>query len=91
MTSIKRNPGRLRATLVAGDIPITDEALATLNAGLSVIGHGYHIEQVISEAKTTAPQIREKLSRIGTALRCPQHGIPLLQPPASFASAGHSQ
>ena len=44
---MEQNHSRLRATLVAGNIPVTDETLSTLSAGLSTIGHGYHIEKVI--------------------------------------------
>ena len=31
----------LRAALIAGKIPVTDKALATLRDGLGVIEHGY--------------------------------------------------
>jgi hypothetical protein len=61
--------GRLRATLIAGNIPVTDEALSILSAGLSTIGQGYHIEKVISgEAKTEA-QLGKELARIDEAFR----------------------
>jgi hypothetical protein len=63
--------GRLKATLVAGRIRPTDEALATLSAGLSTISYGYHIERVISEsasAKTEA-ELRKELSQLNAALR----------------------
>src|SRR5712671_137557 len=33
--------GRLKAALIAGKIPVTDEALAILRAALSTIGRGY--------------------------------------------------
>lgn len=53
--------GRLKATLIAGNIPVTDEALATLNAALSTIGHGYHIEKVFSGKPKTADLTRNLL------------------------------
>jgi hypothetical protein len=40
--------GRLKAALVAGKIPVTDEAFKSLVAGLGAIGQGYHIEKAIS-------------------------------------------
>ena len=61
--------GRLRATLVAGNIPITDEALGTLSAGLSAIGHEYHIEKVISRGAKTEAQLGKELSRVDEAFR----------------------
>jgi hypothetical protein len=61
------NRGRLKATLVAGRIRPTDEALATLSAGLSTISHGYHIERVISEGAKTEAE-RRKLSQLHAAL-----------------------
>jgi hypothetical protein len=60
--------GRLKAALIAGNIPVTDEALATLNAGLSTIGHGYHIEKVFSRKPKTADLTRN-LSRLRKACR----------------------
>jgi hypothetical protein len=53
--------GRLKAALIAGKIPVTDQALATFNAGLSAIGHGYHIEKVVSEKPKTADLTRNLL------------------------------
>lgn len=53
--------GRLKATLIAGNIPVTDEALATLKAALSTIGHGYHIEKVFSGKPKTADLTRNLL------------------------------
>ena len=53
--------GRLTAALIAGKIPVTDETLATLNAELSTIGHGYHIEKVVSEKPKTADLTRNFL------------------------------
>ena len=46
--------GRLRAALAAGKIPITEEKLATLRAGLNTIGYGYRIEKAIRNAKTNS-------------------------------------
>ena len=66
---MEQNHSRLRATLVAGNMPVTDEALSTLSAGLSTIGHGYQIEKVISgEAKTEA-QLGKVLCRVDVAFR----------------------
>jgi hypothetical protein len=53
--------GRLKATLIAGNIPVTDESLATLNAALSTIGYGYHIEKVVSGKPKTADLTRNLL------------------------------
>ena len=61
--------GRLRATLVAGKIPVTDEALAILSAGLSTIGHGYQIEKAISETAKTDTELKKDLSRLRVACR----------------------
>ena len=61
--------GRLRATLVAGKIPVTDEALAILSAGLSTMGHGYQIEKAISETAKTDTEITKDLSRLHVACR----------------------
>ena len=63
------NRGRLKATLIAGRIRPTDEALATLSAGLSTISHGYHIERVISEGAKTEAERRKELSQLHAALR----------------------
>jgi hypothetical protein len=59
--------GRLRATLIAGKIPVTDEALTILCAGLSTIGHGYQIEKVISETAKTDTELKKDLSRLHEA------------------------
>src|SRR5271165_3443819 len=59
--------GRLRATLVAGKIPVTEEALAILSAGLSTIGHGYQIEKAISQ--TTNTELKKDISRLHAACR----------------------
>ena len=61
--------GRLRATLIAGKIPVTDEALTILRAGLSTIGHGYQIEKVISETAKTDTELKKDLSRLHEACR----------------------
>jgi hypothetical protein len=63
------NRGRLKATLIAGRIRPTDEALATLSAGLSTISYGYHIERVISEGAKTEAERRKELSQLHAALR----------------------
>ena len=60
--------GRLKATLIAGKILVTDEALAALNAGLSAIGHGYHIEKVVSGKPKTADLTRN-FARLHKACR----------------------
>ena len=44
--------GRLRAALIAGKIPVTDEALTILRAGLVTITHGYHLNKVLRGIKT---------------------------------------
>jgi hypothetical protein len=60
--------GRLRAALVAGKIPITDEAVAMLRGGLTTIGHGYHIERAIGEMSTDT-ELKSDLSRLNAACR----------------------
>jgi hypothetical protein len=62
-------PGRLRATLVAGKIPVTDEARAILSAELSTIGHGYQIAKAISGTAKTDAELKKDLSRLNAALR----------------------
>ena len=61
--------GRLRATLVAGKIPVSDETLLILRAGLSTIGHGYHIEKWISTRVKTDTDLKKDLSRLYAAWR----------------------
>jgi hypothetical protein len=61
--------GRLRATLVAGKIPVTDEALTNLRAGLITIGHGYRIEKVISGTVKTDTELKKDMSRLHGACR----------------------
>ena len=63
--------GRLRATLVAGKIPVTDEAFTILCAGLAMIGHGYQIEKAISRTARTDTELKKDLSRLrGVSDRC---------------------
>lgn len=62
-------PGRLTATLVAGKIPVTEEALTMLRAGLSTIGHGYRIEKAISETARTGTELKNDLSRLHVGCR----------------------
>jgi hypothetical protein len=57
------NQRRLRATLIAGNIPVI------LSAGLSMIGHGYHIEKVISGEAKTDTEVRKELSKLDVAWR----------------------
>jgi hypothetical protein len=61
--------GRLRAALVAGKIPITDEAVAMLRGGLTTIRHGYHIERAIGERSKTDTELKSDLSRLNAACR----------------------
>jgi hypothetical protein len=61
--------GRLRATLIAGKIPVTDKALTILSAGLTTIGHGYHIEKVISATAKTDTVLKKDLSRLNVGCR----------------------
>ena len=60
--------GRLKAALIAGKIPVTDEALAILRAGLDTITHGYHLNRVLREIKTET-ELKKDLSRL--YLACP--------------------
>jgi hypothetical protein len=43
--------GRLKAALIAGKIPVTDQALAVLQAGLVTIARGYHLNKVLRAVK----------------------------------------
>lgn len=61
--------GRLKAALIAGKIRVTDEALATLSAGLATIGHGYWIEKYISEKAKTDTELKKGFTRLDTACR----------------------
>jgi hypothetical protein len=60
--------GRLRAALIAGKIPTTDRALAMLGVGLSTIAREYHINKVISGAKTNI-ELKKDLFRLRAACR----------------------
>jgi hypothetical protein len=66
---MKLTEGRLKATLIAGKIPVTEEALKTLIAGLSTIGQVYHIEKAIRESGKTDVELKTDLSRLDTACR----------------------
>jgi hypothetical protein len=61
--------GRLKATLIAAKIRVTDEAIATLSAGLTTIGHGYQIEKVISTTAKTDTELKAEISRLYKACR----------------------
>ena len=61
--------GRLKAALVAGKIPVTDEAFKTLSLGLRAIGQGYHMEKAIHESGKTDVKLKKDLSRLYTACR----------------------
>lgn len=50
-------------------VPVLIEALSTLSAGLSTIGHGYHIEKVISGEAKTDTEVRKELSTLDGAYR----------------------
>ena len=69
MEIIKVPDGRLRATLIAGSIPVTDDTLVILRAGLSAIGQGYHIEKLISTRAKTDTELKKDLSRLHAAFR----------------------
>jgi hypothetical protein len=60
--------GRLRAALRAEKIPVSEEKLATLRAGLNTIGHDYGIEKAIRNAKTDT-ELKKELSRLCAAWR----------------------
>ena len=66
---MERTHGRLRATLVTGKIPVTDEAFTILYAGLAMIGHGYQIEKAISRTARTDTELKKDLSRLHEACR----------------------
>ena len=65
--------GRLKATLIAGGIRPTDKALSILGEGLDAISLGYHVERVISSAKTKAA-LEKVLSQLHAAI-CTTIGI----------------
>src|SRR4029077_11716950 len=58
--------GRLKAALIAGKIPVTDEALAILRAGLDTIRHGYRLNKVLRGIKTET-EVKKDLSRLYSA------------------------
>lgn len=60
--------GRLKAALIAGKIPVTDQALAILQAGLATIARGYHLNKVLRAVKTPTEH-RKELSRLCQACR----------------------
>ena len=60
--------GRLKAALIAGKIPVTDQALAVLQAGLVTIARGYHLNKVLRAVKTPT-ELRKELSRLYQACR----------------------
>lgn len=60
--------GRLKAALIAGKIPVTDQALAVLQAGLITIARGYHLNKVLRAVKTPT-ELRKELSRLYQACR----------------------
>jgi hypothetical protein len=66
--------GRLKASLVTARIRPTEEAIATLSAGLSTISYGYHIEKLISGEIKTDAELRKELSRLQAAF-CTAIGI----------------
>jgi hypothetical protein len=61
--------GRLRATLVAGKIAVTEEALTILNAGLTAIGQGYDIAKFASRKIKTDTHLEKDLSRLHVTCR----------------------
>jgi hypothetical protein len=65
---MKLTHGRLKAALIAGKIPVTDQALAILRAGLATIGRGYHLNKVLRAVKTPT-ELRKELSRLCQACR----------------------
>ena len=60
--------GRLKAALIAGKIPVTDQALTVLQAGLVTIARGYHLNKVLRAVKTPT-ELRKELSRLYQACR----------------------
>jgi hypothetical protein len=66
--SMELTLGRLKAALIAGKIPVTDEALVILRAGLVTITHGYHLNKVLRGIKTET-ELKRDLSRLYSACR----------------------
>jgi hypothetical protein len=58
------NCGRLRATLIAGKIELTDEAFSTLIVGLNGIAYGYRVERVVNSEVKTDTELKKELSRL---------------------------
>jgi hypothetical protein len=69
MRAMELTRGRLRATLVAGKIPATDEAVTILSAGLNAIGQGYYIARFASRKVKTDTDLEKDLSRLYVACR----------------------
>ena len=69
MNIMEVSKGRLTATLRAGKIPVTEETLALLRAGLTKIGHGYHIEKCISTWAKSDTELKKDLARLHAACR----------------------
>ena len=60
--------GRLNAALIAGKIPVTDQALTILQVGLATIARGYHLNKALRAVKTPT-ELRKELSRLYQACR----------------------
>jgi len=60
--------GRLNAALIAGKIPVTDQALTILQVGLATIARGYHLNKVLKAVKTPT-ELRKELLRLCQACR----------------------
>ena len=60
--------GRLKAALIAGKIPVTDQALTILQVGLATIARGYHLNKVLKAVKTPT-ELRKELLRLCQACR----------------------
>ena len=60
--------GRLKAALITGKIPVTDQALTILQVGLATIARGYHLNKVLKAVKTPT-ELRKELLRLCQACR----------------------
>ena len=60
--------GRSKEALIAGKIPVTEEALAILRGGLDTITHGCHLNRVLRGIKTES-ELKKDLSRLYSACR----------------------
>jgi hypothetical protein len=60
--------GELKAVLIAGKIPVADQALARLQVGLATISRGYHLNKLLRAIKTQTA-LRKELSRLYQACR----------------------